>query len=293
MKILHTADWHINTRHKRWASLDDSLDRMCREARDARVDLVVVAGDVMEKGPSAADWRVLTGHLTRFADVAPTLVVSGNHDDWPWLDQVMGYETSHMMHVSTEPETIVLQDGQFKPGIPGESDLVIHTMPWPGKATVREWYRRQTGHAVPEEEADRIAREFLLQIFQGFFAERKQAGNRAPSILVGHLEVSGAKMDNGQPSAAAGLTVGIEDLNAAECPLNLLGHIHAQQDLNVARTYYAGSPCRLSWGEAGAETKGCLLHEFVNGGTDWGTKRMDISSPRLWTMEAIYEERDG
>ena len=52
MRLLHTADWHLGRMLHGAALIDDQahvLDQLVELARDARVDAVLVAGDVYDR----------------------------------------------------------------------------------------------------------------------------------------------------------------------------------------------------------------------------------------------------
>ena len=296
IRVAHTGDTHIAVNHKRWLTLDRALRDMTSQIADAHPDLIVHAGDLGEPHPSAQDLYCQAIFLQRLAGICPVVLVAGNHDSVPHLDVLARVDTDHPLWISTSPDTLALMRGEIlhlgdiDPSEIESVDCVIHALPWTAKARVRSWYMQTTGHAAPEEEADRIAQEFLSQMFMGMRAERQAVNYTGPSILLGHLDVSGAKLDSGQPNAAAGMSVSVHDLAQATTSATLLGHIHAQQELGDGEgIWYSGSPCRLSWGEAGADEKGWGLLEF-DSQNHVTHEYMDIDSPRLWAVEAEWGE---
>ena len=53
MRILHTSDWHLGRQFHNVALLDDQayvLDRIVSIACEREVDVVVVAGDALDRG---------------------------------------------------------------------------------------------------------------------------------------------------------------------------------------------------------------------------------------------------
>ena len=299
IKIAHIADTHISVTHPRYTTLRRALSTMITQIAEARPNLIVHAGDLGELHPSAVDLYDQAVFLQQLAGIAPTILVAGNHDSNPHLNVLARIGTEERLWISTAPDTLALMGGEIfhlsdiDPTEVECVECVIHALPWTAKARVRSWYLQQTGHAAPEETADQVAQEFLGQIFTGFRSERMQAEYQGPSILLGHLDVSGAKLDSGQPNAAAGMQVSVHDLASATTSACLLGHVHAQQELgdDGEGIFYAGSPCRLTWGEAEAESKGWGLLK-VPDGPGMQYERMDIPSPRLWTVEARWEPED-
>ncbi|MGZ4210916.1 MAG: metallophosphoesterase family protein, partial [Actinomycetota bacterium] len=85
MKLLHTSDWHVG-KTLRGRDRSDEHRAVLREitgiARDRAVDLVIVAGDLFESAAPTADAeRIVYRALLDLSDVAPVIIVSGNHDN--------------------------------------------------------------------------------------------------------------------------------------------------------------------------------------------------------------------
>jgi len=295
LRICHTGDWHLSTKHQRYRTLRRSLSTICDQAREAEVDLVVVAGDIMELHPGPDDVEAVQEMLDSFSIVAPVVVVRGNHDPESWWPVLGRTATRGPVHLSRVPETLaLLEAGDLcRLNAVAEPDrlrirAVVHTLPWPAKGHLLSLLP-----ALPSpEESDQVVRELLSNIIRGFRTDRESTGYTGPSILLGHVEVHGSVMDSGQPNAAPGLTVSVHDIEESGCPVIALGHIHARQGMGDS-TYYCGSPCRLTWGEAGAASKGWNLIEFEDDGSDWRVEQHDVPSPRLWTVGATYGHRDG
>ncbi len=303
MRIAHCADLHIGTNHKRWPTLLRSLDLMIEGMIEARPDLICIAGDIGEPHPNARDLEAIASFLIRVTSIGPCVACAGNHENtayWPLFSKL---ETVHPLWLSTRPESIALygeDELRLLDDLPSEEMMavgaVIHTMPWPSRGMLLSLLPRMPA----PEETDRIVRDLLTGIFVGFRAERAQKNYIGPSVLLGHLDVSGAKTDAGQPQVGAGMKVSIEDLAAADTSASLLGHIHARQELgdDGEGIFYSGSPCRLTWGEAGAAGKGWGLLAFNSPILDRPWRGMeylwqDIPSPRLHAVEATWEQGLG
>jgi len=75
-KLLHTADLHLGgDRPERWAALDALLEA----ARERSVDLLLVAGDLLDRGEDAAALRPRLRERFDRLD-APVVLLPGNHD---------------------------------------------------------------------------------------------------------------------------------------------------------------------------------------------------------------------
>ena len=98
MKILHTSDWHVGRRirgHDRSEEHRNVLAEMVGLADTNHVDLTVVAGDVFDTAsPSPVSEEIVWRALLDLADIAPVLVVAGNHDSPNRLDAVLLYSNA-------------------------------------------------------------------------------------------------------------------------------------------------------------------------------------------------------
>ncbi len=85
MRILHTSDWHLG-RSFHGASLmreqEEVIDRIVELARNRRVDLVVIAGDLYDRAiPPTDAVRLFDEALVRLRETGATVVaIAGNHD---------------------------------------------------------------------------------------------------------------------------------------------------------------------------------------------------------------------
>ncbi|MHB9023556.1 MAG: metallophosphoesterase family protein [Armatimonadota bacterium] len=86
--LLHTADLHLGKSfsslpperaEQRRADLLATLQRICRRARDGRVGLLVIAGDLFDRAAPAAPLCASARQALAEAEV-PVLLIPGNHD---------------------------------------------------------------------------------------------------------------------------------------------------------------------------------------------------------------------
>jgi len=89
LKILHTSDWHVGLSSWKTQRETDRLEeqRECLEemfavAKDAKVDLIIHAGDLFHHSyhPPQEAIRVVVDALLQFSSLAPFVWVVGNHD---------------------------------------------------------------------------------------------------------------------------------------------------------------------------------------------------------------------
>src|SRR5690606_20717472 len=83
VKILHTADWHVGRSirgRSRHGEQEEVLAEIARTAAAEGVDLVLVAGDLFDtSSPPPAAERLVYRTLLQLAEVAPVVIVAGNH----------------------------------------------------------------------------------------------------------------------------------------------------------------------------------------------------------------------
>ncbi|HYY45179.1 MAG TPA: exonuclease subunit SbcD, partial [Actinomycetota bacterium] len=85
MRILHTADWHAGKGLQgrgRIEECDAVLEEIVAVARREEVDGIIVAGDLFDAAsPPPEAERVVYRALLDLGEIAPVLVVPGNHDN--------------------------------------------------------------------------------------------------------------------------------------------------------------------------------------------------------------------
>ncbi|MCT2581738.1 metallophosphoesterase [Actinophytocola sp. S1-96] len=83
-RVLHTSDWHlgrqIGRRYRRDAEFDAVLDEIVEIAADFAPHLIVHSGDLFDGRPTLDDVHRAAQALRRLGDIAPVVVVAGNHD---------------------------------------------------------------------------------------------------------------------------------------------------------------------------------------------------------------------
>ncbi|MDR0594510.1 MAG: exonuclease subunit SbcD, partial [Bifidobacteriaceae bacterium] len=84
MRLIHTSDWHLG-RSLHGVDLTEHqvgyLDHLVDLTRQTRPAAVVVSGDVYDRAvPPVSAVRLLEESLTRLAELAQVIVISGNHD---------------------------------------------------------------------------------------------------------------------------------------------------------------------------------------------------------------------
>ena len=86
MRFIHTADWHLGRLFHGVHLTDDqayALDQLVDLAREARVDAVLIAGDIYDRAiPPPEAVQLLDEVVSRLVldRHVPVLMIGGNHD---------------------------------------------------------------------------------------------------------------------------------------------------------------------------------------------------------------------
>lgn len=263
MRVLHTADWHVG---KKLGRIDRSieteavLDELVAVTRDANVDLVIVAGDLFDRGlPPFLSLRLVLETLVRLADTgAQVIAVPGNHDS-PELFEVLGPHLAHS-NVTMVPKCLRPEDGGVVTvaSRDGRATAQVACFPFLHEATVVTWM--DDPDDKHKSYADRVR-----AICGSYGSSMLESGKGTTvDVLVGHFMVHGA-----QPSGSEReLHIGEAYMARADAIPNVhyaaLGHIHKAQSAPGSEDFarYCGSLMQLDFGEAGQD-KGVIVVEVT------------------------------
>ncbi len=240
MRILHTADWHLG-REFHGADLSEAheafFDWLASQVKSREIDLVVMAGDIFDRAlPPVKAIEMFNRNVDRLADLAPIVLVSGNHDS----AVRMGYGP-------------LLRPGIFlRSGIDGIGDPVLfEDGPFPLAVYAIPYLDPIT--SAPGLDALEASHDGVLSAATGACRDDlrgRREGTR--SLAIGHAFIAGAKTSDSE----RGINVGGSDQIAAEVfdgfDYVALGHLHRPQRVSE-RIRYSGSPLYLSFSEVGAD----------------------------------------
>lgn len=247
MRILHTADWHLGKklgRIDRQSEFEKVLDELVAITQDQKVDVVLVAGDVLDRAMPALDAVGLAlDALIRLADAAGHLVaIPGNHDSgalFGLLAPLVEFKRVHLVDRICRPN----EGGIVSvPSRDGNQIAQVAALPFLYEAEVidfmtesEEWYK---GYA----DRVRLLCKALCDDLDG----------DAVGILMGHFFVDGAELGGGErkihigPQYAATPQTIPPGVHYAA-----LGHIHRPQMIAGApvAARYSGSLLQLDFSE--------------------------------------------
>lgn len=261
MRILHTADWHLNHRLGRIDRNDDicrSLERIAGYLEEYHVDVMVVAGDLFDRArPDEHRQGVATIReifLPFLARGGTMIAISGNHDSEIFFETLRdaldlvapGSTSSHAdatgrLYIAPRPRLLRLPDSQG-----GIVQFVL--MPYP---TARCYLRGEQPQFRSLEERHRAIQGQFRRMLNYLRDSARGFDVRLPSVLVSHVHVRGV-----QPHPLFRLTEN-EDVVfepsdiPAEWAYVAYGHIHRAQEALAGAKHvrYAGSVERLDLGE--------------------------------------------
>lgn len=234
MKFLHTADLHIGKNIYEFNMLEDQkhiLQEILQIARDEEVDAFLLAGDIYDRSvPSTEAVQVLEWFLLKALDVAPVLMIAGNHDSAERLKFGASLLEKSGLYIAggTVVKEVFLEDEHGK--------VAVHMLPFVKPAVV--------GTSTCEEA---VAKQLEK------FKDNWDVADR--HVLMTHFFVcAGGKEPELSDSEVRGFVGGLEQVDVSlfgGYDYVALGHIHKPQCMKRGQTYYAGSPLCYSFSECG------------------------------------------
>lgn len=279
MRVAIIADSHFSER-SRFAECIQIHEWIAQTAAELDVHLILHAGDVYDAKSTPAERRAVADWIAAVADIAPIVIVRGNHD-------VLG-DMPLMPRLRTRWPVVVEEAAGVHVVETAVGPAAVACLAWPRKAELLS--RTQAG-----ADSSTAAVEALRAVLTGMGAEL--ALHDCPRILLTHAMVSGSLTSAGQPLVGCDLELGITDLALARPHFGALGHIHKGQSWEHDDVHYVypGSPRRTAFGEV--EPKSVVLANFdrFDGGR-WACEGWDIiESPatRMLLLEATYDPEHG
>lgn len=259
MRLLHTSDWHVGRMLRgkdRSAEHQAVLAEIVAIARARAVDLVIVAGDLFESAaPAPEAERIVYRALLDLAEVAPVLVVGGNHDNDRRLAAVepllgLGRITTRAMLAKPD------EGGVASLTTGGGEAVRVALLPW-----ISQRYVVRAGELM-QLDADQLVGEFAERLQRIVASLCAGFDGDCVNVVAGHAMVAGGVMGGGERYAH---TLFEYCLTPNAFPANAhyvaLGHLHRCQQLgSQPPVWYCGSPLQLDFGET-ADEKCVLLVE--------------------------------
>lgn len=270
-RVFHTSDWHLGrqiNRHRRDTEFDAVLNEIIDIADDFAPDLIVHSGDLFDgPRPSLDDMRRAAHALRRLGQIAPVVVVSGNHDTryvLKFLEYIlndMGTRGSAEARVrfatDARPDGLLIAE---YPAAAGDLTVRIGALPYlhPNRFTYN--------FADPATTTSSYAKQ--MRAVQADVHHRLAAGRGPRDILVfaAHLFVEGAAPSYSERSISLQTDYAVAAAGLPPVDYGALGHIHKPQRLDSIGfpAHYAGSPLQMDFGET-RDIKSVVLAEIAPG----------------------------
>jgi hypothetical protein len=275
MRFLHIGDIHLGP-NDRNADRLAALDQIIAEGLDLNLDAWLIPGDLNHARMTIADRNALVSRFKVMAAVAPVVITPGNHDLPGDLDIFAELGTAWPVYVVTTPQVLFLRTAQHN------GKAAIFVLPYPSRAGI-------VAAGTPSEQVGEAAKQALDVIFMSAGAELEKARSEGwTTLMIGHVNVGGSISSSGQPNIGKEIELDPTLLQRLGNVPVLLNHIHKAQEIGGAR--YAGSICRLDWGEI--EPKQYLLLEATSGVFAWRVDARPINVPPMYHVEGKLT-RDG
>lgn len=252
MRAIHLGDLHLCRGPKnvdRMAALDYAINH----ASEQPIDVWLWPGDLTDAGTTIEIRNYLIGAVQQMTEFAPVVIVRGNHDPEGDLLFLRAMETKFPVYVvEREPEVLMVELPEQR------RHAAIACIPYPSKAAI-------VAAGTPNDQINAVVDAAFETIFMGLGAELQKARDHGqPTLALGHVTIAGAVASTGQPQIGTELEITEAHLKRLGDCLILLNHIHRHQ--RVGSTWYAGSLCRMDWGET--EPKGyieVIMRKVVEG----------------------------
>lgn len=240
-RFLHTADWHLGRAFHGEDLLRSQaafVDFAVEVARSSRVDGILLAGDLYDRAlPPVDAVRLASEALARLAEVAPVVVISGNHDSAARLGFGAELFARARVHIATDPAGI---------GTPVPvGGALVYPLPYLEPDLVREplGVEERSHAAVTAAAMERVRADVAAR---GAGA----AAGGAPVIVMAHAFVAGAAGSESERDLAVGGAAHVPPGVFAGADYVALGHLHGPQVVGGGAGRYAGSPLAFSFSEA-------------------------------------------
>jgi exonuclease SbcD len=295
VRVLHTSDWHLGRTTRGVDRRPDqaaAFEEVLALARDFRPHLVLHSGDLFDFGrPTVEDMKMAHDMLRRLGEVAPVLVLAGNHDSPTLFDlfnELLG--PASPVHFVGNPRSPSAGGLLERPGADGETALV---------AMVPFVHANRAVDMLGVEAAGRHAAyaDKMQAIFTAFAQEmeRRYDARRHVLLVAAHLYLEGATFSRERSERLLHVSEHYAARAGHLPPVSYaaFGHIHLPQVLPGGLPgWYAGSLIPLDFGEEG-EVKQVVLVEAAPGRAP-RVRPVPLSAGRpLLTLEGSQEELEG
>lgn len=249
MRIFHTSDWHLGRLTYGQSRREDTLaafEESLAVARDFKPHLVLHSGDLFDASrPSVEEMTLAHAMLRRLSEVAPVVVVAGNHDSAPLFElfeALLGHGRLHFVPGIRPPRSGGILE------FPGEGFEVarVACMPFLHANRVVDVLEVAADMRTLSY-ADRVAG--IQSVYARDF-EKNFEPTRHIHLLAAHLHVDGATWSRSERALHVSSNYATRSSALPPVSYAAFGHIHKPQALpGNLPGWYVGSLIQLDFGE--------------------------------------------
>ncbi len=270
MRILHLSDLHLGIKLYEYSLMEEQkffLDEILKLVKDEGIGMVILAGDIYDKGtPAVEAVKLFDDFLYGLSNAGSEIfIISGNHDSASRLSFAGRLLEKGGIHISP------VFDGSVKRIDSG--NLSIYLLPFIRPSAVRRYLE------VDVNSYDEAIKAVL---------ERTAIDAARVNILVAHQFVAG-----GSVCESDDVTVGgIENVRTDafdKFDYVALGHLHNPQSVGRKSIRYAGSPMKYSLSEENVKKSVTIVDVDPDGKIDI-SERYIKPLRDIKKIEGSYEE---
>lgn len=236
-RFPHIGDLHAGPGPRnadRYRALDQIIAECLTTIPKGELGAWLWPGDLNHGRMTIEDRNALATRLLAMGNAAPVVLCYGNHDLPGDLDVFAKLRTTYPILVVSAPQVVSLY-------LESGAHVSLFVLPYPTKAGLVA-----LGIAKPDViDAAADALDAICSNAAAQLEAKRDSG--ALTLLIGHVNVGGSITSSGQPNIGREIEISARHLDPFGAIYKGLNHIHKAQE--IAGAWYAGSVCRLNWGE--------------------------------------------
>lgn len=275
MKFLHTSDWHLGMTFRGGISYKDDqkyvINEICKIAVDEKVDGILLAGDVFDKGIASQEAIQIYDEVMTYICATlniPVYLIAGNHDGAERISQCNELLKKSGLFIAGALEQ--------EPQVVNAGDVDIYMLPWISTDKVKSVY--------PEAAENINSMEDAYKLVLDKYRDRFVKGHK--NILISHAYIVDAETSVSDRAAEVGRATMVGSFVFDGFDYVALGHLHGPQQINE-HIRYSGTPMAYSFGKEENQEKSVTIIDTKS------MKQKTIAIPQLHkrvTLIGTYDE---
>ena len=305
MRILHTADWHLNDRLgrvDRTADLRAAVERVGAYCLSEKADVLVVAGDLFSEVARADALRETIRHWQEVFEPflgggGTVLAITGNHDNENFCQTLTHAMTlaaptgrtpgarvrPGRVYLAADPCLVKLRDRTDT----FDAQFLLMPFPTPTRYLVGDAAEK---YANPGEKNQVLTRAFNRTLSELRSGPGFDPG--APAVLSAHVHVHGSAVGASlfRLAETDDIVVGGERF-ADDFAYVALGHIHRPQSLSAPHVRYSGSIEHMDLGEA-TNALGVVALDLTPAGLAGAPTILPLPATEIYEIQVMDPDTD-